>query len=138
PPLSKSPTAQQSLAVRQRTALSSLTSPAAVPPWLGTFTWDQLLPVQCRTWFRVAPAAVSNRPTAQQLSAEVQNTSLSWLRVPGIGTARPPCARAVAGVPAETVAAISAAPSNAGTQRPSFLTTFTARSGADGRYRFGR
>src|SRR6516225_2263420 len=90
--------AQQSLATRQRTAFSSLSSPRVFPPGLGTLTWDHLAPFQRRTSLRVAPlVAESKLPTAQQLFAEVQKTPLRALRLPGPTTPVTPCGSA--GVP---------------------------------------
>ena len=93
-------------------------------------SWDQLVPFQCSTWLRMAPLVAEVKlPTVQQLVFDVQNTPLRLLPVPGMGTAWPPGARAMAGVPpAGTLTAISSAPSSASAPRRRLRVMFTAHA----------
>lgn len=57
-----SPTAQQLLAVVQRTARRVLLSRLAVPPGSGVETSAQALPFQCSASFRTVPTSPLNLP----------------------------------------------------------------------------
>src|ERR1700744_96683 len=60
----------------QRTLLSLFSAFLPVPPGSGTRIRDHFLPFQCRTRFSVLESDFPNWPTAQQLRAETQVTSL--------------------------------------------------------------
>jgi hypothetical protein len=82
----KFPTAQHILAEEQETPASALPSPEANPPGLGTKASDHFRPFQCTTWLTATPRLFRSAPTAQQFAADVQDTPVRTLALPGCGT----------------------------------------------------
>src|SRR5215472_13955941 len=80
------PAAQQLLAPVQARAVSSLKSPVAVPPGLGTVSVDHVVPFQrsASLWVVNTLPLVPKVPTARQLDSAVQRTLPSPWKAPAL------------------------------------------------------